>query len=101
MTLSPEAHSSREDEIPVPHPQLLRDLNAGQMLLLDDRDLSLTIEARGDGGSLKARIQTCNQVGKPVITATQMLQRMIDHPRATLAPPPIPSFRPQRRNRSG
>ena len=56
VSLAPIPRSSRQDTIPVPHPELLRDLNAGQTVLLDDGDLSLTIERRGDGSSLKARV---------------------------------------------
>jgi pyruvate kinase len=58
VTLSAGAHSGAEDEIPVPHPALLRDLNAGQTVLLDDGNLSLTIERREGAESLKARVVT-------------------------------------------
>ncbi len=58
VTLSSSPRSSSEDEIPVPHPELLRDLTAGQTVLLDDGDLSLTIERRGEGSRLKARVVT-------------------------------------------
>jgi pyruvate kinase len=56
VTLSTAAHSGAEDEIPVPHPELLRDLNAGQTVLLDDGNLSLTIERREGADSLRARV---------------------------------------------
>lgn len=58
VTLSASPRSRAEDEIPVPHPELLRDLTAGQTVLLDDGDLSLTIERRGEGSRLKARVVT-------------------------------------------
>ncbi len=58
VTLSPPPVSGGKDEIPVPHPELLRDLTAGQTVLLDDGDLSLTVERRGEGSRLKARVVT-------------------------------------------
>ncbi len=58
VTLSPSPVSSGKDEIPVPHPELLRDLTAGQTVLLDDGDLALTVERRGDGSRLQARVVT-------------------------------------------
>jgi pyruvate kinase len=58
VTLSTVAHSGAEDEIPVPHPELLRDLNVGQNVLLDDGNLSLIIERREGAESLKARVVT-------------------------------------------
>jgi pyruvate kinase len=58
VTLSTAAHSGAEDQIPVPHPELLRDLDVGQDVLLDDGNLSLTIERREGPESLKARVVT-------------------------------------------
>jgi pyruvate kinase len=58
VTLTAVAHTGAEDEIPVPHPELLRDLNAGQTVLLDDGTLSLTIERHEGAESLKARVST-------------------------------------------
>jgi pyruvate kinase len=62
VTLAAVAHSGAEDEIPVPHPKLLRDLNAGQDVLLDDGTLSLTIERREGAEVLKARVVTGGQL---------------------------------------
>ncbi len=56
VSLAPIPRSSREDLIPVPHPELLRDLTAGQIVLMDDGDLSLIVEGRGEGSGLKARV---------------------------------------------
>jgi pyruvate kinase len=58
VTLTADAHSGAEDEIPVPHPELLADLKSGQDVLLDDGALSLTIERREGAERLKARVVT-------------------------------------------
>ncbi len=58
VTLSTAPHSGSETEIPVPHPQLLRDLNSGQTILLDDGNLALMVERHRSGGALEARVVT-------------------------------------------
>jgi pyruvate kinase len=58
VTLSTATHSGADDQIPVPHPELLRDLDLGQNLLLDDGNLSLTIQRREGPERLKARVVT-------------------------------------------
>jgi len=58
VTLSTAPHSGAEDEIPVPHSKLLRDLTTGQTVLLDDGNLALTVERREGGETLKARVVT-------------------------------------------
>ena len=58
VTLSTEPHSGAETEIPVPHPELLRELSAGQTILLDDGNLALTVERHRGGNRLEARVMT-------------------------------------------
>ena len=58
VMLSSEAHAGEESEIPVPHPELLRDLNAGQTLLLDDGNLALKVERRVGAARLAAQVVT-------------------------------------------
>jgi pyruvate kinase len=55
------AQPGAADEIPVPHPELLRDLRAGQTILLDDGQLELTVVRPGEG-SLKCRVVTGGQL---------------------------------------
>ncbi|MGD2165555.1 MAG: pyruvate kinase, partial [Anaerolineae bacterium] len=56
LTTAPEAGA--DGEIPVPHPQLLRDLNAGQTILLNDGNLALKVERHTGVGRLQARVVT-------------------------------------------
>jgi pyruvate kinase len=58
VTLSTAPHSGDEAEIPVPHPALLRDLHAGQTILLNDGNLALSVERHRSGESLEARVVT-------------------------------------------
>jgi len=58
VTLSAAAYSGDETEIPVPHPELLRDLSVGQKILLDDGSLALTVEKHAGADRVKARVVT-------------------------------------------
>jgi pyruvate kinase len=55
VTLTPHPRPDVESDIPVPHPQLLRDLRPGQAVLLDDGHLELAVVGISDGG-LKCRV---------------------------------------------
>jgi pyruvate kinase len=57
VTLMPNPRPDVKGAIPVPHPQLLRDLRPGQMVLLDDGHLELAVVGISDGG-LKCRVVT-------------------------------------------
>jgi len=56
VTLSAAPHSGAQTEIPVPHPELLRDLRVDQTILLDDGNLALSVERHRGGESLEARV---------------------------------------------
>jgi pyruvate kinase len=56
VTLSTADSTEGEREIPVPHPALLRELNVGQTILLDDGNLALTVERHSGGSRLEARV---------------------------------------------
>ncbi|RLC64755.1 MAG: pyruvate kinase [Chloroflexota bacterium] len=61
VTLTPRPRPGARDEIPVPHPELLRDLRPGQTVLLDDGRLELVV-ARAGEGCLKCRVVTGGQL---------------------------------------
>jgi pyruvate kinase len=57
ITLTVSPRPDAPDEVHVPHPELLRDLRAGQAVLLDDGSLELIV-ARASEGALKCRVVT-------------------------------------------
>jgi pyruvate kinase len=58
VTLCTEPRAGARKEIPVPHPELIRDLSVGQTILLDDGNLALTVERHAGVGRLEARVVT-------------------------------------------
>jgi len=61
VTLTLHPRPGATDEIPVPHPELLCDLRAGQAVLLDDGRLELVVVQAGEG-CLKCRVITGGQL---------------------------------------
>ncbi len=56
VILTSASPPSGETEIPVPHPELLRDLSPGQTILLDDGNLALRVERHAGVGRLAAQV---------------------------------------------
>jgi pyruvate kinase len=61
VTLTMRPRPDAVDEIPVPHPKLLRDLRPGQVVLLDDGSLELVVVGASEG-ALKCRVVTGGQL---------------------------------------
>ncbi len=58
VTLTPDPRSGAANEIPIPHPELLRDLLIDQPVLLDDGNLALVVAQRVGKNNLKCRVVT-------------------------------------------